>query len=46
MTPVEAFARRLAAEIEHELERLVELQDELATAPQFLAWMIGEQASR
>ena len=33
MTPDEAFARRLAAEIEHELERLVELQDELATAP-------------
>ena len=33
MTPNEAFARRLAAEIEHELERLVELQDELATAP-------------
>ena len=33
MTPDEAFARRLAAEIEHELERLVELQDELANAP-------------
>ena len=33
MTPDEAFARRLAAEIEHELERLVELQNELATAP-------------
>jgi hypothetical protein len=33
VTPDEAFARRLAAEIEHELERLVELQDELATAP-------------
>ena len=33
MTPDEAFARRLAAEIEHELERLEQLRDELATAP-------------
>ena len=33
MTPDEAFARRLAAEIEHELERLGQLRDELATAP-------------
>jgi hypothetical protein len=29
----EAFARRLAAEIEHELHRLDELRDELASAP-------------
>ena len=33
MTPHEAFARRLAAEIEHDLERLDQLRDELATAP-------------
>lgn len=33
MTPDEAFARRLAAEIEHELERLEQLRNELATAP-------------
>ena len=33
MTPDEAFARRLAAEIEHELERLEELREELAAAP-------------
>ena len=33
MTPDEAFARRLAAEIDHELERLEQLRDELATAP-------------
>ena len=33
MTPDETFARRLAAEIEHELERLEHLRDELATAP-------------
>ena len=33
MTLDEAFARRLAAEIEHELHRLDELRDELATAP-------------
>lgn len=33
MTPDEAFARRLAAEIEHELERLTQLQDEISTAP-------------
>ena len=33
MTPNEAFARRLAAEIEHELERLEKLREELATAP-------------
>ena len=33
MTPEEAFARRLAAEIEHELERLEQLREELATAP-------------
>ena len=33
MTLDEAFARRLAAEIEHELEGLDALRDELATAP-------------
>lgn len=33
MTPNEAFARRLAAEIEHELERLEKLREELTTAP-------------
>ena len=33
MTPEKAFARRLAAEIEHELERLEQLRQELATAP-------------
>ena len=33
MTPDEAFARRLAAEIEHELERLEQLREELADAP-------------
>ena len=33
MTPDEAFARRLAAEIEHELRRLEQLRDELAAAP-------------
>lgn len=33
MTPDEAFARRLAAEIEHELEHLEQLREELATAP-------------
>lgn len=33
MTPDEAFARRLAAEIEHELARLEKLREELATAP-------------
>lgn len=33
MTPDEAFARRLAAEIEHELERLEQLREELAAAP-------------
>lgn len=33
MTPEEAFARRLAAEIEHDLERLEQLREELATAP-------------
>ena len=33
MTPDEAFARRLAAEIEHELDRLEQLRAELATAP-------------
>ncbi len=34
MTPESAFARRLAAqEIEHELERLEQLQVELADAP-------------
>lgn len=33
MTSEEAFARRLAAEIEHELERLEKLREELATAP-------------
>ena len=33
MTRDEAFARRLAAEIEHELGRLEQLRDELATAP-------------
>ena len=33
MTPDEAFARRLAAEIEHEIERLEQLREELATAP-------------
>ena len=33
MTLEEAFARRLAAEIEHELEGLDALRDELATAP-------------
>ena len=33
MTPEKAFARRLAAEIEHELERLEQLREELATAP-------------
>ena len=33
MTLDEAFARRLAAEIDHELQRLDELRDELATAP-------------
>ncbi|MYD85505.1 MAG: hypothetical protein F4137_00475 [Acidobacteria bacterium] len=33
MTPERAFARRLAAEIEHELARLEQLRKELATAP-------------
>ena len=33
MTPEKAFARRLAAEIEHELERLEQLREELAAAP-------------
>ncbi len=33
MTPERAFARRLAAEIEHELERLEQLREELAAAP-------------
>ena len=33
MTPDEAFARRLAAEIEHELERLEQLGEEFAAAP-------------
>lgn len=33
MTPNEAFARRLAAEIEHELDRLEQLREELAIAP-------------
>ena len=33
MTPDEAFVRRLAAEIEHELERLGQLRQELAAAP-------------
>ena len=33
MTPDEAFARRLAAEIEHELEHLEQLREELAAAP-------------
>lgn len=33
MTPDEAFVRRLAAEIEHELGRLEQLRDELAAAP-------------
>lgn len=33
MTPDAAFARRLAAEIEHELERLEQLGEELAAAP-------------
>lgn len=33
MTPEKAFARRLAAEIEHELTRLEQLREELATAP-------------
>lgn len=33
MTPDEAFARRLAAEIEHELERLEQLREELGSAP-------------
>ena len=33
MTLDEAFARRLAAEIEHELRRLDGLREELATAP-------------
>lgn len=33
MTPDEAFARRLAAEIAHELERLEQLREELAAAP-------------
>ena len=33
MTPERAFARRLAAEIEHELERLEQLREEVAAAP-------------
>ena len=33
MTPNEAFARRLGAEIEHALESLEKLREELATAP-------------
>lgn len=33
MTPEKAFARRLAAEIEHELEHLEQLREELAAAP-------------
>lgn len=33
MTPERAFARRLAAEIEHELERLEQLREELADGP-------------
>ncbi|MCY4123520.1 MAG: hypothetical protein OXG72_21645, partial [Acidobacteria bacterium] len=33
MTPERAFARRLAAEIEHELEGLEQLGEEVAAAP-------------
>ena len=33
MTLEEAFARRLAAEVEHEIERLEQLRQELAAAP-------------
>ena len=33
MTPERAFARRLAAEIEHEFERLEQLGEEVAAAP-------------
>ena len=33
MTPDEAFARRLAAEIEHELDSLDQIRDQNAAAP-------------